>query len=316
MQNAGAAPRGTKKASAEAMSRIICVGIAVQDYVFGLPELPATAEKHRAQSLEIVGGGIAANAAVAMARLGGQVSLAARLGDDGTARDITAALEAEGVDCSLVRRFAGRRSSQSAVLVDGQGERMVINYADPDMPDGTHWLPQALPDGVKAVLGDTRWENGALHFFTAARRAQGFAVLDGDRAVQNVSLLTAATHLVFAAQAVREMTGCENPADGLRNLAVPSSIWVAATDGVRGTYVRRGHDIETIPAFAVKAVDTLAAGDVFHGAFTLGLAEGMTEPRALRFAAATAAIKCTRFGGRRGTPRRDEVEEFLKGHEA
>ena len=63
----------------------------------------------------------------------------------------------------------------------------------------------------------------------------------------------------------------------------------------------------------MKAVDTLAAGDVFHGAFAYALADGMDEMTAFRFSSAVAAIKCTRFGGRAGTPRRAEVDDFLKG---
>jgi len=66
-----------------------------------------------------------------------------------------------------------------------------------------------------------------------------------------------------------------------------------------------------LPAFPVEAVDTLGAGDVWHGAFALALAEGQGERAAIRFASATAALKCTRFGGRSGTPRREEVERFL-----
>jgi sulfofructose kinase len=66
-----------------------------------------------------------------------------------------------------------------------------------------------------------------------------------------------------------------------------------------------------MPVFAVAAVDTLGAGDTFHGAFALALAEGRDEPAAMRFAAAAAALKCTRFGGISGTPGRAEVAAFL-----
>ena len=64
-------------------------------------------------------------------------------------------------------------------------------------------------------------------------------------------------------------------------------------------------------AFDVDVVDTLGAGDVFHGAFVLALAETRPVPDALRWASAAAALKCTRFGGRAGIPSRAEVDEFL-----
>jgi sulfofructose kinase len=63
-----------------------------------------------------------------------------------------------------------------------------------------------------------------------------------------------------------------------------------------------------VPAPRVEVVDTLAAGDVFHGALALRLAEGATIDAAARFAVVAASLKCTRFGGRLGCPSRDEVE--------
>ena len=69
-----------------------------------------------------------------------------------------------------------------------------------------------------------------------------------------------------------------------------------------------GGALRRMPVFAVEAVDTLGAGDIFHGAFALALAEGRDEVAAMRFGAAAAALKCTRFGGIAGTPRRAEVE--------
>ena len=107
------------------MSRVLCVGHAVQDFVFGVEALPTRGEKYRARSFTTVGGGPAATAAVAIARLGGEALLAARIGDDLAAGLIAAELEGYGVDCRWLRRFAGCGSSVSAVMVDPAGERMI-----------------------------------------------------------------------------------------------------------------------------------------------------------------------------------------------
>ena len=72
-----------------------------------------------------------------------------------------------------------------------------------------------------------------------------------------------------------------------------------------------GGALRRMPVFMVEAVDTLGAGDSFHGAFALALAEGRDEVAAMRFGAAAAALKCTRFGGISGTPGRDEVDALL-----
>ncbi|MCP8937710.1 PfkB family carbohydrate kinase [Alsobacter sp. SYSU M60028] len=294
------------------MTGVLCVGIATQDFVFGMDAMPSRAEKHRARDLAAVGGGIAANAAVAVARLGGRAMLASRLGDDSVGDGIVKALEADGVDCSLTLRATGVRSSLSAVLVDSAGERMVINYADPATPDDAGHMPARLPEGVRAVMADTRWETGALAAFRAARASGGFGVLDADRAVQSPELSPLATHVAYAAQAVREMTGEEDARRGLARLAATASNWIAVTDGARGVFFTENGAVAQEPAFRIAPVDTLGAGDVFHGALALGLAEGMGERAAVRFASAAAAIKCTRFGGRAGCPTRRELEDFLR----
>lgn len=295
------------------MTSVLCLGIAVQDYVFGVNVLPVAAEKYLANAFANVGGGMAANAAVAIARLGGQAALAARLGDDEIGRSIVADLEGEGVDCRLVRRVRGRGSPVSAVMVDAAGERMIINYTDADLPDDPDWLPERLPSETRVALSDTRWEAGARRLFALARTASVSAVLDGDRAPKHRELLAEATHLVMSASAARNITGRDDLTAALIDFPAPPHVHVAITDGARGTYLRDGARVAIVPAFSVKAVDTLAAGDVFHGAFAYGLSESMDNIAALRFASAAAAIKCTRFGGRKGAPRRDEVEQFLKG---
>ena len=70
-------------------------------------------------------------------------------------------------------------------------------------------------------------------------------------------------------------------------------------------------EVRTMPVFKIEAVDTLAAGDVFHAGIALALAEGHDPVSAMRFGAAAAGLKCTRFGGSMGAPKRAEVEAFL-----
>jgi Sugar kinases, ribokinase family len=84
------------------------------------------------------------------------------------------------------------------------------------------------------------------------------------------------------------------------------------TTGEGGVFFIEEGKVAHEPAFAVDVVDTLGAGDVWHGALALALAEGMVPRPAVRFANATAAIKCTRFGGGRGAPSRAEVERLLQ----
>ena len=292
----------------------MCIGHAVQDFVFSLPDLPAGGRKFRAEGFASVGGGPAATAAVAIARLGGEASLAARIGEDAVADAIVSELEGYGVDCARVKRFAGRTSSLSAVMVDARGERMIVNYRDAGMPAGPEWL--GGDDRFDAVLADTRWPEGAAEGFALARGAGVPAVLDADDPVpDDPAMLARATHLAFSADGLQGLTGEADPARALNSVHARFGAWVCVTDGARGVMICDAAGISAAGAFAVDVVDTLGAGDVWHGAFTLRLAEGAREADAVRFANAAAAIKVTRTGGRAGAPRRAEVEAFLATHQ-
>lgn len=293
------------------MASVLCVGIATLDYVYAVPDLPNEGTKYRATALEVVGGGIAANAAVAVARLGGKASLLARLGDDVPGQVIRDGLISDHVDMGLAPAVNGFRSPVSAIMVDAAGERMIVSYSDPEMPLQPEWLPREVPLATRAVLGDTRWEDGSLCLFQAARKAGIPAILDADRKPADPSLLAAASHIAFSELGLAEQTGLTDPAAALHSYPA-GHIWLAVTAGERGVWVRNRGAISHVPAFQVDVVDTLGAGDVWHGAFALALAEVQAEIDAVRFANAAAAIKCTRFGGRKGAPSRAEVEQFLK----
>ena len=296
------------------MARILCGGIATLDHVFQVHPMPSRAEKHRAKSLVVTGGGTAANAAVALARLGGEAVFVGALGDDRIGDEIAAGLEREGVDCARVRRMPGVQSPLSAIFVDPAGERMLVSYADPALPGSPDWLPDELPEGFHPVLGDTRWQAGSAHLFRIARRAGKFAVLDGDRAPREVpDLASLATHVAYSMQGLSDLTGLDDPRAALERLGPSETSWVGVTNGAHGVFFWEKGAVAHVPAFSVAAVDTLGAGDTWHGAFALALAEGASEREAVCFACAAAAIKCTRFGGRDGAPTRAEVRALLAG---
>ena len=293
------------------MAGVFCLGIATLDYVYSVPNLPTRGEKYRATDLAVVGGGCAGNAAVAIARLGGRAWLATRLADDLTGDRIVADLATERVDAGFALRVPGLRSPVSAIVVDGEGERMVISYSDPAMPEDAAWLPTKLPAGVGAVLADTRWGEGTLAALGLARDKGVPGVLDADRKPPHPALLATASHVAFSAQALREVTGEPDPRQALAKAAQGLDTWLAVTLGKDGVLFQENGAIVHSPAFAVETVDTLGAGDVWHGAFALALAEGKPEREAVRFGSAAAALKCTRFGGRSGAPDRAELERFL-----
>lgn len=296
------------------MTTVLAIGIAVLDDVYPLKEPLARGMKHRTGRMETVMGGNAANIAVAVTNLGGRAHLVTRLGDDLVGAMLRDLLEKKGIGTALVRTILGCRSARSAIALDPDGERTVINFADPSMPEEPDFLPSSLPEGIRAVTGDTRWEKGTRRVFELARRHGLPAVFDGDRQVLDPSLMDLATHVGFSAQGLREMTHTDDLAEGLKRIGARHSAYMAVTDGSRGVLALEGGAIRHYPAFPVTAIDTLGAGDVWHGALAYALADGMPVERAIPFASATAALKCTRLGGSSGAPNRYEVELLLKGH--
>ncbi len=137
-------------------------------------------------------------------------------------------------------------------------------------------------------------------------------VLDADRPTQvSDELFRIATHVVFSSECLRATTGLDDLGAALSRIAEVTGAFLAVTNGPDDVLWLEGRALRRSPVFAVAAVDTLGAGDVFHGAFTLALAEGRDLAGAMRFAAAAAGLKCTRVGGSAGAPTRDEVEALL-----
>ena len=292
---------------------ILCTGIATQDFVFGVDKMPDRATKYRARQFACGGGGSAANYAASIARLGGTVGLVSRLGEDSIGDGIVAELVGDGVDCRFIKRFAGHQSSLSAIVVDPQGERMIILYMDNELPVTAEWVPDLPPDTV-AVLADSRWPQGNLVMLQRARAMGIHAILDGDLPGVSVEAIKTATMVAFSSEGLAASTSETSLEAGLRKAATWSDATMIVTQGGDGVSWLDQGQFHHMPAYRVDAVDTLGAGDVFHGALALAVAEGQALDEALRFSSAAAAIKVSRFGGRLGAPDRTELLEFMAAH--
>ena len=295
---------------------ILCIGIPVRDLTFRVEAVPARGSKANATHLAEICGGNALNAAIAMARLGGRVAFAGPMGDarETSSGFILERMAAEGIDATHIVRMRGATTPVSAITIDATGERTLTIYRDPalwtvNLPDA-----DALLADCQAVLIESRCGAFCIDLCTEARR-RGIPVVVGvDRAMSlQDELLTAASHLLFASEQVQETAGIAEDGAALKRLAALTPAFLAATRGPQGTiWLNDAGALEETAAFPVQAVDTLGAGDVFHGAFTLRLAEGEGVREALRFAAAAAALKCTRHGGGLTAPQRIEVEGLLQ----
>jgi len=319
--------------------------MSVVDILFEVDELPDSGMKYVANNATRVAGGGALNAAIAIARLGGKASLVARIGTDWAGEFIHQVLAEEQIDPSLLVSGANAETAYSAVMVDAAGERQIINYRGDRLPDAPPELD--LTGGEKleviAALSDTRWEAGGVAVLTKATREGKPAVVDAEAPLCH-PMLKQATHIAFSIQGLADFfptldsASLPSVAEALAQAREQFDAWVCVTDGDKGVFSLTSASPETTlnicdchqplaagnlasereelalchhPAYNVVPIDTLAAGDVWHGVFTWHLAHHQSEHLAIEFANAAAALKCTRSGGGSSAPGLPEINSFI-----
>jgi sulfofructose kinase len=165
--------------------RILCTGIAALDEVFRVGELPQADTKTMATEFVSVGGGCAANAAVTIARLGGQASFAGPLGGpagkEAIGDRLLAGLAREKVDCSGCVRVWGASSSISAIFVNACGERTIVNHCNDRLGAALPKNIDRLLESVDVVLADNRFPEFVWPICKAARQRDIPVVLDADK---------------------------------------------------------------------------------------------------------------------------------------
>ncbi len=306
---------------------IICLGgSATIDQIFYVDSVPAPSAKISASEFVITGGGVAANAAVAIQRLGGMAIYWGRVGQDSWGDQVLVMLAKEGVNIQYLRQLAGYRTKVSTVLIDKEGERLVVSAQPQGYPDVIDWLPLAKVSEAQAVLADTRWVGGAKALLDQASQHFLPAVLDGDSGEPStvLGLMHAATHPVLSEPMLSKLSGQSLDAvdsvnanstrvvgEALAACFGGRNALVGVTLGGKGVFWFDGQATHHAASPQVTVVDTLAAGDTWHGALALALAQSKPIRAAIDFANQAAALKCTRRGGRLGIPTWEELRAKL-----
>jgi sulfofructose kinase len=294
---------------------VICLGCAFWDTIFKVDRIPGTGTKVLPEKAVQAASGMATAAAVTIARLGGQVELWARIGDDPTGDSFSLDLSREAVRLNRVRRIPGARTAFSTILVDNRGERLVVPYTDPALDPDPSWLPLDEIAGASAVLVDMRWVEGARAVLSEARHQGVPTVVDADVAPPSMlrELISLADHVLFSEPALLSLVIGASPEQALLEIASQLQAEVAGvTLGEHGTLIWQRNNptsVRHFPSIPVQAVDTLNAGDVWHGTYVYGLVNGWGVPRSVQMANIAAAMKCEHFGGRHGAPRLPELLE-------
>ncbi|MGI9475747.1 MAG: PfkB family carbohydrate kinase [Hyphomicrobiaceae bacterium] len=292
---------------------IVCVGHAALDRVYRVDALPKAPGKIRALEHVESGGGMAANAATTIAKLGGKVELWSRVGDDDAGHRVKSSLKTVGVDVRYVETFEEGRTSNAVVIVGADGERLVVGARDINMPNGTSWLPLERLEKANLVLADLRWVEAVRVVFARARELGLPTVLDADLGGREslTEILTLTDYAIFSHGALDEFLPDMDRRQQLDRIMLMGPRHAGVTLGPDGYMWRDTFGGGSSNGVTVPIADTTGAGDAFHGAFALMLSEQRSIAECSDVANTVAAMKCRRLGARSGLPTRDELESFL-----
>ncbi len=296
---------------------VLGIGVVAVDDLVYVRHYPEPDTKMQVEAEERHGGGLTATAMVAASRLGARAAYCAILGDDELSRFTLDELKREGVDCSPVIYRPGARPYHATIIVDQASGARTILYTTAGVEKLTAAdAGEELITSCRMLFLDHHTGDVGLHVVPIAH-AHGIPVIAdiegiSDEATQQ--LLHEADYLIVGVELAREVTGESEPVAMVRALARAGRACTAVTGGACGCwYAERAGEVQAFPAFPMKAVDTTGCGDVFHGAYAAYIARGASIDEAIRVAAAAAALKATRPGGRMGIPDRQRVEQFLAG---
>lgn len=300
--------------------RVVCIGVATLDAIVAVDRLPVPDERVPATAGTLAGGGVAATAAVALARLGVPVAFVGRIADDETGRWIRDDLAREGVDVGGLVLSPGR-SPLSVVLVDSSaGTRALVPYPGDVAP-----IEPTAEEIERCAAADWVHVDHAGYPVMARLRRAGVrsrVSLDGGVAIDGLDLSDVTLYGPTEAALLARHGGSLH--DALREALEAGPSTVVATRGADGSVgIERGRGAAETPAVheapgyrippggGPGPASTLGAGDVFHGALLASLVEGRSLSEAMRRANAAAALACRGLDARSAIPTRAELDAFL-----
>jgi len=300
-----------------AKPKIVVVGSSNTDMVVSSPTLPRPGETVLGGEFLLAAGGKGANQAVAAARAGGDVTFVGCVGDDVFGEKATRGFRSEGIHTEFVRIEPGCASGVALIMVGPGGENIIsvapganARLTPGDVEKASHVIASAhclllqleVPLETVARALEIAREHGVLTILNPAP-----ALKLPRELLKLVDVLTPNRTEVAGVLGWDRTSDVRKAAAALRKAGVRD---VIITLGSEGALIVSTTE-ESVPAFRVKPVDAVAAGDVFSGTFAVARTEGKGLREAVRFASAAAAISVTRKGAQSSVPKRDEIEELL-----
>ena len=289
---------------------VLVIGRSCLDFIAVVNQFPAEDQKVPLEFRLTEGGGQGGTASCCIARLGGTVAYAGKLGDDDEDRFCLQRLKQFGVATDFIEIVRGGRTPVAYILVTTANGHRTIIYERNSLPRiALDEKLENLAARVQIVLLDPEvtYLGGPLKAAVGGIQI----VYDCERWRPGIEdIMAAADYFIPSAEFLEcDRLNFGDMAFDRKIAALDEMVagQLVVTHGADGAYYPQGEQLYRVAAPAVRAVDTIGAGDNFHAAFALALKKGFDLPRAVKFSVAVASLSCREYGGRNGVPEMDEA---------
>ena len=297
---------------------VVGLGQCCVDYLAIVEQYPDINEKREVNSLTIQGGGPVATAMVTLSRLGASTSFIGKISDDYFGTLIQDSLTGENVNIDHIVVEKDGRSQVSFIVIEKETGKRTIFWSRPTVtPLSPDEINKDIIRNASVLHLDELMIEGSLEAARCAKDAGVTVVVDaGSLREGSLELIKMADYFITSEDFAKQYYNSYDPKAAAMELLKLGSRAVVVTLGDKGSITVSKESYFYQPAFKIKAVDTTGCGDVFHGAFIFGLIQRWDLKETIRFASATAALKCRNIGGRTSIPDLREVEDFLENENA
>ncbi len=301
-------------------SRLTVLGSINVDHIMNIAQFPAPGETVIGKQYQTAFGGKGANQAVACGRSGADITFIACVGDDAIGAEILAQLQRDRIHTAAVSVVPEATTGVAMIFVNEYGENVIgISAGANAALTPEHFAPyKGLVEQSDALLMQLESPlETVIAAAQAAKNHQTRVILNPAPARELPDSLLKLVDVITPNEteaekltgiSVSDETGAARAAQVLHDKGIGQ---VLITLGSRGVWLSVNGEGRRIPGFKVNAVDTIAAGDTFNGAYVTALLEGKPADEAVRFAHAAAAIAVTRRGAQPSVPWRREIDAFL-----
>jgi ribokinase len=297
---------------------IVVVGSVTMDLVTRTPQIPRVGQTLIGTGFHTTPGGKGANQSVAAARLGYPVAMVAKVGDDHYGPMLLKSLAEAGVQTGGVEQIAVSSGIAAIFLADSsENSIVVVPGANGNMDRATVDAHAPIIRSAGMVLCQLEIPIDALSYTLAVCAEAGVPVMLDPApaaALPDDVWKKIAWFTPNETEAAFYLGDGANTEESAQKLLERGLGGVVLKRGSEGAYVALPGKGAWVPPFAVQAIDTVAAGDCFNGAFAVALLEGRDPWQAARFANAAAAICVTRRGAQAAMPTRAEVDALMAKH--